>query len=131
MQYERNLFHSRKLFSFDAGVSYGRWISEGRQPIQTFSVYPLMRFTFLRRRLGDAYLSYSLAGPTYISPTVIDGLDTGSHFTFQDFMAVGTFLGQNRHMSVEIGLNHYSNGNLFPDNAGVKIPLTLKLGYAF
>ena len=131
LHYVRNLFHSKKLFSFDAGVSYGRWTSEGRQGFQTFSAYPLMRFTFLRRRVADAYLSYSLAGPSYISRTVIDGLDTGSHFTFQDFMGLGAFIGRTRHLNVEIGINHYSNGNLFSENAGVKIPLTLKLGYAF
>ncbi|MBK6826807.1 MAG: acyloxyacyl hydrolase [Chitinophagaceae bacterium] len=28
-----------------------------------------------------------------------------------------------------IRIAHYSNGNLFPQNDGVKIPLTFNLGY--
>jgi hypothetical protein len=62
---------------------------------------------------------------------MIDGLPTGSHFTFQDFMAVGVFLGPRKRLNLELNLNHYSNGNLMAENAGVMVPLALKLGYAF
>jgi hypothetical protein len=46
-------------------------------------------------------------------------------------MAVGMFVGRNRRLNVELNLNHYSNGNLMAENAGVTVPLALKLGYAF
>ena len=46
-------------------------------------------------------------------------------------MGVGLFAGKNRTFNVGIKTNHYSNGNIFTQNAGVKIPLTLSLGYAF
>ena len=39
------------------------------------------------------YFAYSLAGPTYISKIVLDDLNTGRHFTFQDFMGIGWFAG--------------------------------------
>jgi hypothetical protein len=74
---------------------------------------------------------YSYAGPTYISKVIIDGLGTGSHFTFQDFMGVGAFIGKDRNLSVGLKISHYSNGNLFVDNASLKIPLTISLGYTF
>jgi hypothetical protein len=79
----------------------------------------------------DVYFAYSLAGPTYISRTVLDGMDTGRHFTFQDFMGVGVFAGRRRHVTLGVKINHYSNGNVFTQNAGVKIPLTLSVGCTF
>ena len=131
LQYERNLFHTKKVFAFSLGTAFGQWRSRAGNGFHTLSVYPLARFTFLRRKPADVYASYSAAGPTYMSKVEIDGLQTGSHFTFQDFMALGVFVGQERRLNVEINLNHYSNGNIFAENAGVMIPLTLKLGYAF
>jgi hypothetical protein len=77
------------------------------------------------------YFSYSLAGPTLMSDTVIDGRDTGERFTFQDFMGVGMFFGKERRLNAELGIKHYSNGNIFTQNASIKIPLTLTLGLTF
>jgi hypothetical protein len=130
-QYQRNLFHTRKIFSFDVGASLGVWRSRQQDRFTTISAFPLMRFTLLRRKAADLYVSYAVAGPTYISKVVLDGLDTGTHFTFQDFMAVGIFAGTKRRFNVELNLNHYSNGNIFLQNAAVKVPLALKVGYAF
>ncbi|MDE3154576.1 MAG: acyloxyacyl hydrolase, partial [Acidobacteriota bacterium] len=50
---------------------------------------------------------------------------------FQDAMAVGAFLGARRRLNVEIGIKHYSNGNIFPQNAAIAIPVTLTVGLAF
>jgi hypothetical protein len=108
------------------------WRSKGNHDgFSTVSVYPLFRFTLLRTKPADFYVSYSLAGPTYISRLTLDDLDTGDHFTFQDFMGVGVFLGKNRHLTASMKINHYSNGNIFTHNAGIKIPLTFGLGYVF
>jgi len=129
---ERNVFHARKVFALDLGMSTGAYRTRrDRQRFFTGSVYPLLRFTLVRTGAADLYFAYSLAGPTYISRTVLDGLDTGRHFTFQDFMGVGIFAGRRRNLNLGVKINHYSNGNIFPQNAGVKIPLTFGLGYAF
>ena len=130
--YQRNVFHTRKVFSLDIGASLSYWSSkkEGNN-FYTASVYPLLRFTALRIRPFDLYFNYSVAGPSYISKVVIDSSETGKHFTFQDFMGMGIFAGKNRHLNAEIKIQHYSNGNIFPRNAGVKVPLTFNLGYAF
>ena len=97
----------------------------------TLSAYPLLRFTLVRTKPADFYICYSLAGPTYISRSIIDSLDTGRHFTFQDFIGMGVFVGEHRNISIGVKINHYSNGNVFTDNAGVKVPLTFGFGYAF
>jgi opacity protein-like surface antigen len=130
--YERNIFHTKKMFALDVGVSAGVYKTrQNDDRFYTLSAYPLLRFTLLRRKAADLYFAYSLAGPTYISKTVLDDLDTGRHFTFQDFMGVGIFAGSRRNLNFMLKINHYSNGNIFPQNAGVKIPLTFGVGYAF
>jgi hypothetical protein len=130
--FQRNVFHTGRLFGLDVGASASYWTS--RDEVDRFaavSAYPLFRLTPLRTPPADFYFFYSLAGPTYVSRSVIDGRDTGGGFTFQDFMGIGAFLGRARRLSVAVKINHYSNGNLLPDNAGVKVPLTLALGFTF
>jgi hypothetical protein len=132
LRYQKNIFHTKKVFSFDAGVSAGFWKSnELKEDFYTLSIFPLLRFTAIRSNVADIYLFYSVAGPSFISKTIIDEKDSGKHFTFQDFMGFGGFLGKQKHLDAELSINHYSNGNIFVYNRGVKIPLTFTLGYSF
>lgn len=133
VRYEQNLFHTRSLFAFDLGTSVSSWqTARNDEHFFAASVYPLLRFILLRTRLADFHLSYSVAGPTYISTEALDGLEIGTtRFTFQDLIGLGVSAGKRRQIAVGMGLGHYSNGNLFPANAGVAIPLTFSLGYAF
>jgi hypothetical protein len=132
LRYQKNIFHTRKVFSFDAGISAGYWQSkEKKEDVYTFSIFPTLRFTAIRSKPADIYLFYSVAGPSYISKTVVDEKDSGKHFTFQDFMGFGGFLGDQKKMNAEISINHYSNGNIFVYNRGFKIPLTFTVGYSF
>lgn len=130
--YQRNLFHARKVFSFDWGASVSYWKSKKKgDKFYTVSLYPVFRLTPLRTKAADAYFYYSVAGPTLISKIMIDNAHTGKQFTFQDLMGIGIFAGKNRKTNAEIRIGHYSNGNIFPSNEGVKIPLTFNLGYTF
>lgn len=130
--YQRNIFHGRKIFSLDIGASVSWWETENlKTDFFTVAVYPLLRFTLLRTDPADFYFFYSVAGPTYVSKSQVDGIDTGTRFTFHDFMGIGVFTSEKRNLTGEIKIGHYSNGNLFPQNAGVKIPLTFALGYNF
>jgi hypothetical protein len=132
VHYDRNVFHTKKVFALDFGASASSWRSQtDRQVFSTLSVYPLLRFIFLRTHPADIYAVYSLAGPTYISQSVIDGRNTGNHFTFQDFMGLGAFIGRSRNVSLGVKINHYSNGNILTENAGIRIPITFNVGYAF
>jgi hypothetical protein len=129
---QRNVFHTRRRFGLDLGASASLWRSRGdADRFAALSVYPLFRLTAVRARPADLYLFYSVAGPSYVSRRVIDGRDTGGGFTFQDFMGLGAFLGKGRRVSAVLKINHYSNGNLLTDNAGIKVPLTLGLGLTF
>jgi hypothetical protein len=132
-RYERNVFHSRKIFAFDLGASVSTWQSQQNgDSLLALSVYPLFRFLPIRTRTADVYATYSLAGPTHLSRRVVDGTEVGTNrFTFQDLFGFGVLAGEGRHVVVDVSLAHYSNGNLFPINAGVAVPLTISLGYAF
>lgn len=131
--YQQNVFHGKKIFSLDWGTSFSYWESDiENTKFWTLSLFPVLRFSFLHTKPFDMYLNYSLAGPTYISANEhLDNRKTGPHFTFQDFMGLGMYMGKNRKLNTEVRIAHYSNGNLFPQNEGVKIPLTFNLGYAF
>jgi hypothetical protein len=132
INYQRNVFHGRKIFSLDFGASASYWKTENQNSeFFTLAIYPVLRFTFLRTKPADFYFFYSVAGPTYISKAEIDGIDTGKRFTFHDYMGIGTFAGPLRNVLAEIKIGHYSNGNLFSQNAGVKVPLTFAVGYTF
>lgn len=132
VHYQRNIFHTKKVFSFDVGASAGYWTSrEEKDNFYTLSVFPTLRFTLVRSKPADFYLFYSVAGPSYISKKIIDEKNSGKHFTFQDFMGFGSFLGRQKKINAEVNINHYSNGNIFVYNRGVKIPLTFTLGYTF
>jgi Lipid A 3-O-deacylase (PagL) len=132
LDYQHNVFHTKKRFAFDLGASASYWTSSDRREVfRTLSVYPLLRFFVMRTGPADVYATYSLAGPTYLTRNVIDSHDTGGRFTFQDFMSVGMFLGKSRRVDAEVGIKHYSNGNIFTRNAAIKIPLTLTLGLTF
>jgi len=132
VNYQRNIFHGAKVFSLDWGVNASWWQSNVNQEnFYTLSVFPVLRWTFLRTKPVDVYFYYSVAGPTYISKVFIDGHDTGAHFTFQDNMGAGVYYGKLRNFNTEIKIGHYSNGNIYPANEAVKIPLTLNLGYTF
>jgi lipid A 3-O-deacylase PagL len=132
IHYDHNVFHTARRFALDLGTSAAEWRTRsGRDRFFTLSVYPLFRFIPLRSRRADLYAAYSLAGPSYISRLTLDGQPIGSRFTFQDFMGAGVLVGRHRTVTLGVTINHYSNGNIFPANAGVKIPVTLGAGWAF
>jgi hypothetical protein len=130
INYRSNLFHTRKVFSFDWGAGAGWWKS-GDETFYTLSIYPAFRFTFTRTKPLDLYFDYSFAGPSFISRSTIDGKDMGGKFTFQDFMGIGILAGKKRNLEAGIKIAHYSNGNIFSQNNGVMIPLTFGLGYTW
>jgi len=129
--YQRNIFHSKRVFSFDWAVGVGIWKTKGNESFFTFSLNPILRFTVLRTSAADYFLEYSVAGPSFISKNKLDDIELGRKFTFHDFMGMGVYTGKKRDFYAGIRIAHYSNGNLFPQNDGVMIPLTFNIGHSF
>lgn len=138
LNYQRNVFHRIKVFALDWGVNVSSWQTKGevgndfeKQKFFTLSVFPVLRLNYLHAKAFDAYFYYTVAAPTYISKTNLDGHDMGAHFTFMDNMGTGIFFGKERNLNAELKIGHYSNGNVFPANDAVKVPLIFNIGYAF
>lgn len=130
ISYQRNIFHTRKVFAMDWGLHTGIWKSRDKgEKVFTFSLNPVLRFHAIRGKSTDFFLEYSVAGPSFISRNNVDNVGLGRKFTFHDFMGMGIFTGKEKKLHAGIRIAHYSNGNLYPENDGVKIPLTFNLGY--
>ncbi|HQW44763.1 MAG TPA: acyloxyacyl hydrolase [Chitinophagaceae bacterium] len=130
VNYQRNVFHARKVFSLDWGAGMGFWRSRNNNDkFLTLSLYPVLRFTAFRSPKTDLFFEYTVAGPTYISKTLIDNETTGKKFTFYDAMGIGMFTGKKKNLNAGLRIAHFSNGNIFSENNGVKVPLTFSLGY--
>lgn len=132
INYQRNIFRAKKVFAFDWGIGAGWWQTRDNQTrFFTLSAYPLLRFMALRTKAVNLFFEYSVAGPTYLSQPRLDNKETGRRFTFQDFMGMGVITGKNRNLNAGIRIAHYSNGNIYAQNDGVKVPLSFNLGCAF
>jgi hypothetical protein len=130
--YRQNVFNTAKYFSLDWGVGASFFTSNiKKESFYTIAAYPVFRYNFWHSKPVDGYLYYSIAGPSYISKTTVDDVDIGKKFTFQDNMGLGFYFGEQRNSNIEFKIGHYSNGNIFTQNPGVKIPLSINLGYAF
>lgn len=132
LNYQYNVVNFAKVLSFDCGVNVAWWqTSVKEEQFFTFSIFPVLRLNYLQTKFVDAYLYYTVAAPSYITKTVLDDIETGKHFTFMDNMGIGVFMGERKNYNLELKIGHYSNGGLFPPNWGVKVPITMNLGYAF
>ncbi len=132
VDYQRNLFHTRRFFAIDWGVEISSWKSRiNGNRFFTASLYPVLRIPLVRTNPVEFYVSYSLAGPSLITKTDVDGQNIGRLFTFQDYMAAGVYLGRKRRVTSEVRIGHYSNANLFPQNPGLTIPLGFYFGSTF
>ncbi|WP_231874610.1 acyloxyacyl hydrolase [Polaribacter atrinae] len=130
--YQRLAFRTQKLFSLDWGVSVTAFNTEATNTnVFAFSIFPTMRFYLMRRDDFDMYTNYSLIGPTYLTKSNIDNLETGPKITYQDTMGLGVFFGEKRAYNAELRIMHYSNGNIFTKNSGVAIPIQFTIGKTF
>lgn len=130
--YQRLAFRTEKLFSLDWGVSATAFQTEAtRENVFAFSIFPTMRFYLMRRKGFDMYTNYSIIGPTFLTKSNIDNLETGPKITYQDTMGLGVFFGEKRKYNFELRIIHYSNGNIFTNNSGVAIPVQFTLGKTF
>lgn len=129
LTYMQTAYHGRKLFSLDWGASVTSIRTvDLRTHVMAFSLFPVLRFYVMRNKHLDLYLDYSVIGPTYLTRRDIDGINTGPNFTYQDFMGFGFFFGKNRSLNFDMRIMHYSNGNIFNNNAGVAIPIVFSIG---
>ncbi len=128
ISYSQTAFRTEKLFSLDWGISISGFQTLDNTNVYTLSIFPMMKFYVWRKRTFDAYINYSIIGPTYLTKKNVDNYKTGPKITYQDFMGFGAYFGKNRDYNIELRIAHYSNGNFFPENDGIDIPLMFTIG---
>jgi hypothetical protein len=130
--YQKLAFRTEKIFSLDWGLSITGFQTEAtKENVFAFSVFPVMRFYLMRKKGFDMYTNYSLIGPAFLTKKNLDNLKSGPKITFQDTMGLGVFFGQKRSYNVELRIMHYSNGNIFTQNAGITVPVQFTVGKTF
>jgi len=142
LNYQQNLLYYKKFFAIDWGLNAAIWQTAGKHhdlnwPMEYFpeerfftcSVFPVFRLNFVHTPKFESYIYYAIGGPSFISKTVLDNYALGKHFIFLDNMGLAAFFGNNKQYNVELRIGHYSNAELFPQNHGVKVPLTMLIGY--
>ena len=132
INYQRTVFHARKVFAFDIGAGAGWWQTDLlRQRFFTATVYPALKFYAWRHKHRLLYFEYTAAGPAFLSKPSLDTKSTGKRFTFYDALGAGFISGKKSNLLFSVRIAHFSNGNIFPRNDGVKVPLSFSLGYCF
>lgn len=132
LNYDPQLFKWRKFnIYFDGGFSHF-WVTDTPyySTINIYSIAPVVRYTFKRRGFFLPYLEFSI-GLAYLNHTHLDDRNLGIHFSFQDRMGIGAFLGQTEQLSLGIHAVHYSNAHLSNHNSGITVPLVVDIGYRF
>lgn len=131
LTYSRTAYHTEKLFSLEWGVSISQFNTLNNTSVFALSIFPMMRFFIYRASKFDSYINYSIIGPTFLTQSNIDGYNTGPKITYQDFMGFGVYFGKQRKYNFELRIMHYSNGNIFPENDGVDVPVMFTFGKSF
>jgi hypothetical protein len=132
LNYDPDQFKWRQFdLYFDGGVSHF-WVTKTPYytNINIYSIAPVVRYSFKKRGPLHPYLELSI-GLAYLNHTHLDDRNLGIHFSFQDRMGVGAFLGASEQWSFGVHAVHYSNAHLSSHNSGISVPLVLDLGYRF
>lgn len=137
--YQRKLYDNHGRFAFYLGGVLSIYQDVRNKTLFVESIYPELRYWFIRSPEADFFFAYSVAGFSILSQRTmaqsIDGTivdkDLGGYFSFQDYIGLGAVLGKSRSMILSVRLVHYSNGDLLPKNPGFDVPIMLYLGYSF
>lgn len=130
LKYQHLIFHTAKHFSTYLGSSLSGWV-RGDDSIVALTAFFAMRFWLFRSTNFNPYIIYSIAEPTILSNNHFGHANLGKNFLFQDTLGVGAAFGAKQNINFEATLVHYSNGDIFPQNSGLDVPIVLSLGYSF
>ncbi|MCH9621993.1 MAG: hypothetical protein S4CHLAM20_14260 [Chlamydiia bacterium] len=127
--YEHKVYEASYVTVY-AGVSGGN--------LQTFralqdslwvgSLYLMARVYLLKKPSFQAFILYSPAGPSLLSKNTFATTGYTNRFVFQDQFGLGLSFSKNASIEFYIKQYHFSNGELFPVNGGIDIPV--QLGFA-
>ncbi len=125
--FEHVIFHTKKWFSINAGLSFAHW-SMPNDGIEALSAFLAFKLWVPISPCFRPYVYYSVAGPTMLSQKTFGHANFAENFVFQDLLGVGVQMGRHHAADIALLLVHYSNGDIFYKNSGIDVPVILKLG---
>mgnify|MGYP003316217875 CR=1 FL=1 len=136
LMYEQTIYHNKRFFSLDAGSNASYWHVNAHgntQPAQ--SLYTLSGFlsmhVWIPMSRVHPYLYYSVAGPTLMSDSQFSTTRFSNDFSFQDQLGIGILFNKKPNIDLALKMIHYSNGDVFPINGGIDVPVVVSLGIRF
>lgn len=129
--YEHPFYSYKKMLELYSGVSMGylETTTKTEDQIGVVSAYLLARLYLIRSEVFSGYIIYSPAGPSLLSKSTFATTAFSNNFVFQNQFGVGASFGKNADTELFLKLYHYSNGDLFPVNGGIDIPIVLGLSF--
>jgi len=130
LTYLHLIYHKNHFFTIQGGGTMAHW-QGGGDNLYTISALLEFRLWLNLKPSWRLYFLYSVAAPTLMSNTHFNHTRFSTNFVFQDMMGIGMQLGQHHAFHIQAIIIHYSNGNLFPINGGIEVPLLISVGYSF
>jgi hypothetical protein len=130
LSYERDLYHFGRYLELYSGISGGFLESFGEKEdsIQTFGGYLMARLYFVKVRNFQMFFMWSPAGPSFLTKREFATTEFSNLFVFQDQFGIGIRVKGKREYDFFVKLYHFSNGDIFPINGGIDIPLLIGFG---
>ena len=120
---------ARLQFTLGAGISW-LWTDFQNDNLYMLSILPSVRCYLGESRYFKPYLFLTI-GPSFLSEDRLGMQRQGGHFTFNDSLGVGTYVGSERLWSVRWCWRHISNGSTQSRNEGIDVVFHLTLGRKF
>ncbi|MCH9617249.1 MAG: hypothetical protein SP4CHLAM5_07720 [Chlamydiia bacterium] len=131
MGFEQPIYAYKKHIELYSGISCGymQTLRNYQDTIGVVSAYLLARLYIFRSDIFNGYFIYSPAGPSLLTKAKFASTSFSNNFVFQNQFGIGASIGKNAETEFFLKLYHYSNGDIFPINGGIDIPLVIGMSF--
>ena len=129
--YERMIYAYKNHLELYTGLS-GNYLETWRvrtDHIFAVSTYLMAKLYLVRMPNFNLSILYSPAGPSFITKRHFATTRFSNHFVFQNQLGIAMSFAKDAETEFFIKQYHYSNGDFFPVNGGIDVPLLL--GFSF
>jgi len=121
----------RSELSVGAGFTRMTNDADEHDSLYALSVYPQLTLYPSKPVILNPFFFVRALGPSYISTNQFGSREQDNHFSFQSQVGIGIrpWMSEHRQIRIMLSWKHFSNANLFRDNDGFDLPITLSLGF--
>jgi len=121
----------RSELSFGVGYTYMTNDADEHDSLYAISLYPQLTLYPSNPITLNPFFFVRALGPSYISENQFGSREQDNHFSFQSQVGIGIrpHITENQQIKIMLSWKHFSNANLFSDNDGFDLPITLSVGF--